>query len=134
METTKQQFVRYLETGQWSSAASISIPAMKAGSIGEINWYFDQLMKTCNRWRVCRMVKTWLDHDVPVVAKGSTFDQFHREYNKTVWSIIKENCQTEQQRKNRAQFNDLYFKAYPVEDPLVHWVRQGRNLVDNLDD
>lgn len=134
MQTSRQQFIKYLETQQWSAAATVSVNAMKSGGFNEINWYLDQLMTVCNRWRVMRMVKTWLDHDVELVPAGSAFERFYQGYNSSVMGLIADRCHTDLQRQRREQFRKLYFQAYPVEDPLAHWIKQGKILVDNLDD
>ncbi len=125
MQSSREQFVRYLTAQQWSEAASVSLAAIKAGGREEIEWYFTELMNICNRWRVVRMVKTWLDNDVKLEMYHIYGDRFHRVYGPLVMGTVSEHTQTELQRQRRQQFRATYLKAYPVVDPLVMWIAQG---------
>lgn len=123
--TSRELFIKYLKEQQWSMAASVSINAMRVGGREEIEWYFHQLMNTCNRWRVVRMVKTWLDSDSQLDMWHSYGDQFHNTYGHLVMGALKEHSQTDLQRQRREEFRVKYFKAYPVTDRLVMWIAQG---------
>ena len=125
MQSSREQFVRYLTAQQWSEAASVSLAAMKLGGREEIEWHFHQLMSICNRWRVVRRVKTWLDNQVNLDMYHVYGDRFHRVYGPLVMGTVSEHAQTELQRQRRQQFRATYLKAYPVVDPLVLWLNQG---------
>jgi hypothetical protein len=99
---------------------------MRAGSRQEIEWHFLQLMNLCNRWRVVRMVKTWLDNDVKLDMNHVYGDRFHEIYGGLVMGTILEHAKTDLQRKRRREFRATYLKAYPVVDPLVLWISQGQ--------
>jgi len=125
MQSSRDQFVSYLANQNWSAAASVSLAAMRSGSQQEIEWHFHQVMNLCNRWRVVRMVKTWLDNDVELVMHHVYGDRFHKVYGSLVMGTISEHAQTELQQQRRREFRATYLKAYPVVDPLVLWISQG---------
>lgn len=124
--TSRQLFKQYLIEQQWSSAASVSVDVLKSADQTEINWYFDTLMDNCNRWRVVRMVKTWVANDLELDMNQPYGQRMHQEYRKTVWSTLSENTITDLQRQRRQEFNRIHFQPYPLQDRLVMWLNQGK--------
>lgn len=128
MQTNRERFVLFLKDQNWSLAASVSVNSMKTGDQDEIGWHFHTLMKTCNHWRVLRMVKTWLDNDVACDVTQSYSEEFSEKYCWLVPLLFGEHCITEQQRKKREDFRKLHFTPYPILDPLIMWLNQGKNF------
>lgn len=124
--TSRQLFKQYLIKQQWSSAASVSVDVLKSADQTEINWYFNTLMDNCNRWRVVRMAKTWVDSDLELDMNEPYGQRMHQEYSKTVWSTLSENTITALQRQRRQEFNRIYFQPYPLQDRLVMWLNQNK--------